>query len=318
MRIDLKKAEQIILDGGILAIPTETVYGLAADAFNPEAIRSSFYQKGRPADNPLIVHISDLRQLDTLIVNPPPELSKLANHFWPGPLSLVCQKHPSVPDVATGGLDTVAVRMPDHPLTLELISGCGPLTAPSANKSGRPSPTKAQHVEDDFGKNFPVLDGGECGIGLESTVLDLTNDPFTILRPGAVSKQDLEELLGNEINSLIHSANKEKPASPGIKYTHYKPDADVSWIEKPPVHPHSNTLYLIHSLQNVDQNKAQSHLNVISFSGDFKKMAKQLYDLFRYADHQNYTQIAIEKMPGPSTDELIQPLINRISKAIQS
>lgn len=316
MKVDLKKAVEIIQSGGIVAIPTETVYGLAADAFNIEAVRKTFHQKGRPADNPLIVHISDTGQLDKLIVQPPAVLKKLTIQFWPGPLTLILRKHSSVPDIVSGGLDTVAVRIPDHPLTLELITRCGPLTAPSANKSGRPSPTKPEHVEDDFGKGFPVIDGGECEIGLESTVLDLSSRPFTIFRPGAVSKRALEECLGEEINTVTELPRKNKPLSPGVKYTHYKPKATVYWIDKPPVKPGSDTLYLIHSHHEM-QDTILHHKNIFSFSGNFQLMAKRLYDLFRYADHQNYAQIAIEKLPDQSETDLIPPLFNRISKAVK-
>ncbi|PWN07484.1 L-threonylcarbamoyladenylate synthase [Rhodohalobacter mucosus] len=316
MKIDPEQAVHIIQSGGIVAIPTETVYGLAADAFNTEAVRNTFLKKGRPADNPLIVHISDIGQLDKLIVQPPEALKKLTAQFWPGPLTLVLEKHPSVPDIVSGGLRTVAVRMPDHPITRKLINRCGPLTAPSANKSGRPSPTKADHVEDDFGKDFPVVDGGDCEIGLESTVIDLSSHPFTILRPGAVSKRALEECLDQKIISETELPHTDKPASPGVKYTHYKPQATVYWIESLPLHPHDDTLYLIHSNPEL-KGLAQRHKNILSFSGNFQLLAKRLYDLFRYADHQNYAQIAIEKLPDPSENDIIPPLFNRISKAIR-
>jgi len=314
MKVDLEKAVKIIQSGDIVAIPTETVYGLAADAFNIEAVRKTFMQKGRPPDNPLIVHITDTGQLDQLIMNPPAELKKLSEHFWPGPLTLIFRKKASVPDIVSGGLDTVAVRMPDHPVTRELITRCGPLTAPSANKSGRPSPTRPDHVEDDFGKEFPVIDGGVCEIGLESTVLDLTAKPFAITRPGAVSKRELEECLGEEIAADSKVPSKSKPSSPGVKYTHYKPKATVYWIEKLPNPIQSDTLYLLHTTARIEGTSEHVE-NIISFSGDFQLFAKRLYDLFRYADHQGYAQIAIEELPDQSKSDLISPLYNRISKA---
>jgi L-threonylcarbamoyladenylate synthase len=311
MRITVQKAADLIRSGTPVAIPTETVYGLAADAFNIESVQKTFTLKGRPPDNPLIVHIADPDQLDKLAVRPPAELFKLAENFWPGPLTFVLEKHPAVPDIVTGGLSTVAVRMPDHPLALDLIRRCGPLTAPSANQSGRPSPTKAAHVEEDFGDTFPVIDGGECDIGLESTVLDLTTKPYTILRPGAVSAGMIENCMDQKINDSGRSSFKGTPKSPGVKYTHYKPKARVFWIEKLPSHPSPDTLYLLHS-----QIPDTSGHNIIFYSGNFQFMARQLYDRFRYADHQGYAQIAIEKLPGPEYNFLIPPLYNRISKAI--
>jgi L-threonylcarbamoyladenylate synthase len=314
MNVDLDKAEKILRNGGIVAIPTETVYGLAADAFNSEAVEKTFSQKGRPSDNPLIVHISDVSQLHSLAETPPSVLGKLAEKFWPGPLTLVLRKLSSVPDIVTGGLATVAVRMPDHPLTLKLISRCGPLTAPSANKSGRPSPTKASHVEDDFGKEFPVLNGGDCDIGLESTVLDLTSDPFTILRPGAIARRALMECIGEKINSIPDSTSIQKPVSPGIKYTHYKPDAAVFWIKKKPEHIQTDIFYILHS---PNSDKFAGNKNVVCFAGNYRELAKQLYDLFRTADHLGFSKIAVEMLPDPTEDDFITPLHNRISKATQ-
>jgi L-threonylcarbamoyladenylate synthase len=169
-----QKAVELIRAGDVVAIPTETVYGLAADAFNISAVKKTFEVKGRPPDNPLIVHISRTEQLDEIADEIPEDAFKLAETFWPGPLTLVLKKKPIVPDIVTGGLNTVAVRMPDHPLTRKLIEQTGPLTAPSANRSGRPSPTRPEHIREDFGSTVHILEGGSAKLGLESTVLDMS------------------------------------------------------------------------------------------------------------------------------------------------
>jgi L-threonylcarbamoyladenylate synthase len=309
MIVDLERAAELILQGEVVAMPTETVYGLAADAMNAEAVKKTFSLKNRPADNPLIVHISDMNQLNDLVRDIPPAARKLAETFWPGPLTLVLNKDNKVPDVVSGGLSTVAVRMPAHPLALELIQKTGPLTAPSANRSGKPSPTRVGHVIEDFGNQIPVLDGGECEIGLESTVLHLANNTWEILRPGAVSKKMLENVLGS---AVIENDDKDqqRPASPGIKYSHYKPNAKVIWIEKIPASPDLNTYYLVHSgLKNSNQQ------NVICYHNDFDRLARELYDQFRTADHLGYSQIAVEILPESDKSPVISPLIDRINRA---
>ncbi|HSL93209.1 MAG TPA: L-threonylcarbamoyladenylate synthase, partial [Bacillota bacterium] len=185
----MQTATGILMNGGVVAFPTETVYGLGACFDQPAAVRKIYLAKGRPPDNPLIAHISRLDQLDLLVAEWPPLAEKLANAFWPGPLTMVLPRRATVPDEVTAGLDTVAVRMPDHPLALALISAAGsPLVAPSANRSGRPSPTSAEHVVDDLGESIDaVLDGGECEVGLESTVIGFAPGRVIIFRPGAVT-----------------------------------------------------------------------------------------------------------------------------------
>ncbi len=305
----LNRYIKLLKRGDIVAFPTETVYGLGADAWNPSAIQKVFEQKGRPADNPLIVHISSVNMVADFAAEIPDEAQKLMDQFWPGPLTLIFKKKPDVLDILTGGLDTVALRWPKHPLSQELIAQAGPLVAPSANSSGKPSPTKPEHVTEDFGKHFPVIAAGETDIGLESTVLDLSQKPFQIYRPGAVSLEQIEEIIDTSVVMADEDPQKRSPKSPGTKYTHYSPEAKVLWMDG---HPQDkNTLYLLHSTEiNL---KAE---NIIHYSGDYRRMAHELYDRFRQADYDGYDAIAIEPFSDKHKNELIPALVNRIEKAL--
>lgn len=230
----IKEAAQWILADEIVAFSTETVYGLGANALSDKAVKKIFEAKGRPADNPLIVHISHIEQLHGIVDNIPSIAQKLMQAFWPGPLTLVLPKGKLVASTVTAGLDTVAVRMPAHPLALALIKACDrPLAAPSANRSGKPSPTQADHVLHDLkGRIVGVLDGGETGVGVESTVLDVTGEKPMILRPGGVSKRQLEQVIGEVLDDPGLKDQKEikfQPKSPGVKYQHYAPEADM-WL----------------------------------------------------------------------------------------
>lgn len=307
------KAAEIIRSGDIVAIPTETVYGLAADAFNIQAVLKTFEAKGRPADNPLIIHISNMEQLKTVAVNPSKSAFTLANAFWPGPLTLVLQKHKNVPDIVTGGLQTVAVRMPDHPLTLETIELSGPVTAPSANRSGSPSPTRAEHVKNDYRNSVPVLEGGISRIGIESTVLDLTGDDPVILRPGAITAEMIKNKTGISVSVLKISDIEAQAKSPGTRYTHYKPVATVEWINSESEKFDSDSYYIFHS-----DTSFQTAPNTFHYRGDFESMARDLYDHFRTADHLSYTHIKIEPLPDFNRSPLIPALMDRISKAMGS
>ncbi|MBE7025899.1 MAG: threonylcarbamoyl-AMP synthase [Ruminococcaceae bacterium] len=227
---ELLPAAAILQSGGICAFPTETVYGLGANAFDEAAVSKIFKAKGRPQDNPLIVHVADSVQLaDICIVTPLAE--KLIARFWGGPLTLILPKTDAVPRVVTAGLNTVAVRMPSHPVANALIRLTGlPIAAPSANLSGKPSPTRASHVVTDLdGRADCIIAGGDCEWGVESTVLDLTVTPPAILRPGAVTKEELAE----EIGEVIYGTGVGAPKSPGMKYTHYAPSAPVYIAEGP-------------------------------------------------------------------------------------
>ena len=231
----LQLAARLLTEGELVAFPTETVYGLGAHALDAEAVRGIFAAKGRPADNPLIVHIHDRCQLDGICeVN---DLAcRLMDAFWPGPLTIILPRKSAVPDVVTANLDTVAVRMPSHPVALALLKACNlPVAAPSANRSGKPSPTSARHVFDDMDGRIPlIIDGGESDVGLESTVISLVGEKPCILRPGGVTKAMLEEVIGEVslAGSILRPLEKgEKALSPGMMYKHYSPDGQVTLIE---------------------------------------------------------------------------------------
>ena len=230
----MKEAGNLLKAGALVAFPTETVYGLGANALDAEAAAKIYSAKGRPSDNPLIIHIADMDKLPMITKEIPEEAFKLAERFWPGPLTIVLKKSEAVPYGTTGGLDTVAVRMPSHPIALELIRhGGGYVAAPSANTSGRPSPTSAAHVAEDMDGIIPmILDGGAVGIGIESTIVDLTDEIPTILRPGFITKEMLEEAVGRvEIDKGLSADSKEAPKAPGMKYRHYAPKAELVIVE---------------------------------------------------------------------------------------
>lgn len=309
--LDLNKAVKLLSQGEILAFPTETVYGLGADAENPAAIQKIFEVKGRPADNPLIVHISSHEMVEQFARDVPDEAVKLMEKFWPGPLTLIFKKKSSVLDVITAGLETVALRWPRHPISQQVITMAGPLVAPSANSSGKPSPTKPEHVREDFGDDFPVIEAGETEIGLESTVLDVSQLPFIIYRPGAVSAEDIASVSGVNVETNNEQTNNNSPKSPGTKYSHYTPEATVTWLNEDESMKAPNTLYLLH-IKNPDFNTD----NVVSYKSNYGQMARELYDRFRQADHMGYSHVKIEPFTIVELREpLVQALQNRISKA---
>lgn len=229
---DIQKAGELLRQGKLVAIPTETVYGLAADALNGPAVARIFQAKGRPQDNPLIVHIADLAQIKPLVTEFPASAKKLAEAFWPGPLTMILPKSDRIPIETSGGLDTVGIRFPSHPVASAVIRAAGtPLAAPSANLSGSPSPTTAYHVEKDLsGRIEAILDGGPCTVGVESTVITLAEETPRILRPGGITWEQLQSVLGQvEVDyAVLHQLEKgKKAASPGMKYKHYAPKARV-------------------------------------------------------------------------------------------
>lgn len=228
---ELEEAARIVREGGLVSFPTETVYGLGANGLVPEAARSIYEAKGRPSDNPLILHIAELGQLDGIVSRVPDIAKKLADVFWPGPLTMIFEKAACVPYDTTGGLDTVAVRMPAHEGALAFLKAASvPVAAPSANVSGRPSPTRAEHVKEDLdGRIDMVIDGGRVGIGLESTIVDLTGEVPVILRPGAITRQMLSDVVGEVVTdpALMSAAPHAKPKAPGMKYRHYAPQAKM-------------------------------------------------------------------------------------------
>ncbi|MEH7481960.1 L-threonylcarbamoyladenylate synthase [Neobacillus drentensis] len=226
-------AANFLRDNEVVALPTETVYGLGGNAESDVAVGKIFAAKGRPSDNPLIIHIAEKKQLSTFVTEVPDKAEVLMDAFWPGPLTIIFKKKEGVlAETATAGLSTVAVRMPDHPVALALLKSCGlPIAAPSANSSGKPSPTKAQHVMDDLnGKIAGVIDGGATGIGVESTVIDCTEAIPVILRPGGVTKEQLEAVLGEVRVDAALTDEAARPKAPGMKYQHYAPNAPLIMV----------------------------------------------------------------------------------------
>ena len=228
---DMEEAGELIKAGELVAFPTETVYGLGGNGLLPDAAKKIYAAKGRPSDNPLILHVCDMQMVESLVKEIPDNARRAMEHFWPGPMTVILQKADQVPDCVTGGLDTVAIRMPDHPVALELIRRSGvPIAAPSANTSGRPSPTKAEHVMEDLHGKIPmILDGGAVMVGVESTIIDFTEIVPVILRPGWITKESMEEFLGCEVlmNTSLKASDHGIPRAPGMKYKHYAPKAEM-------------------------------------------------------------------------------------------
>lgn len=310
----LLKAKDYLTDNNIVAFPTETVYGLGANGLSEEAVAKIFEAKGRPQDNPLILHISSLEMLkDLAICND--DVFKLAKKFWPGPLTLVLPKKENVPLAVTAGLETVAIRMPSHPIALKLIELCNfPLAAPSANRSGRPSPTSARMVYHDLRTLIPlILDGGACDIGLESTVLDLSSPTPKILRPGQISPQQIQPFLAN-LADYQGLPKSKRPSAPGMKYKHYKPNVkiillkDLNKIEDLLTKEDSLKPAFI-GLNNPKSKNDSLKKLIFQNPGD---LAKNLYSLFFKLEQSLFDLIIIEDIQDK---EIGLALMNRILKA---
>jgi len=269
-------AREIILKGGVVAFPTETVYGLGADALNPSAVQKIFEAKGRPADNPLIVHVGDVKAIYEIADEIPPDAEKVINAFMPGPLTVVLKKNPRVPDIVTAGLGTVAVRMPASKEAQAFLKTVGvPVAAPSANASTRPSPTRWQHVVDDLDGKIPlVLKGSDCEIGIESTVLDFSREEITILRPGAVTPSQIGEVLGKPVK--VAEKFDGNMNSPGIRYKHYAPDCEV-WLNTD-----GDTEKIKRKQSELTANGKKTE--VLTFGADDKESAKRIFALLRDAE----------------------------------
>lgn len=322
----IRQAGEKIRRGGLVAFPTETVYGLGADALQATAASSIYLAKGRPSDNPLIVHIAAWEAMEHIALELPDTAKKLADAFWPGPLTMIVKKAACVPDETTGGLDTAAVRMPDHPVALALIEEAGGyIAAPSANTSGRPSPTTAQHVKEDlWGKIDIILDGGPVGIGLESTIVDLSSDIPTILRPGAITPVMLEPIIGNVQmdKGLISEDSKEKPKAPGMKYRHYAPKAPLIVVEglQKAVSAEINRQVLQYEEAQVGiicskETAVQYPYGIVKSIGSTKDeadIARNLYGILREFDMLDVACIYSESFETPV---LGQAIMNRLLKA---
>ena len=319
---DIDTAANIIKHGGLVAMPTETVYGLAADATDKEAVRKIYSAKGRPSDNPLIVHVSSIDEIPPLVTDFSEKARKLAQAFFPGPLTLVMPRSDKIPREISGGLDTVAIRMPSNPIARELIKKSGvPLAAPSANLSGSPSPTTAQHVIDDLkGRIDAIIDGGASDVGLESTVLTLATDTPRLLRPGGVTPEQIEAVIGKiDIDPAVINPLKEgeKVHSPGMKYKHYSPKANVTLIrgsdESYYNHVNSNKLGDTVALC-YDEDLTHIEIPVIAYGkrDDYSAQAKRLFDALRQADAHGYKTV-LARCPG--MDGVGLAVFNRLIRA---
>ncbi len=305
----VETAARILKDGGLVGIPTETVYGLAANALNGAAAAKIFTAKGRPMDNPLIVHISEFDQIHRLVREIPDSAKALAERFWPGPMTMVLPKSDLIPNEVSAGLDTVGIRFPSHPVARALITAAGlPLAAPSGNLSGRPSPTTAEHMMHDMaGRIDAVLDGGPCGVGVESTVLTLAENPPRLLRPGGVTLEQLRSVLGTvEMDAAVLNPLQEgvRAASPGMKYKHYSPKANVIILEgsfeayKTYVNRHTTegTVALCY-----DGEGAQLNVPAVCYGGksDGAQLARELFDALRKLDEIN-AKTVYARCPEPN------------------
>lgn len=325
----MQEAGDLIAAGELVAFPTETVYGLGGDALHPDAAKKIYEAKGRPSDNPLIIHIAEVSDLERVAKEVPEQAKKLADAFWPGPLTMVVWKKDEVPFATTGGLNTVAVRMPNHPVALELIRKSGKLiAAPSANTSGRPSPTEASHVMEDLeGRIAMVLDGGPVGIGIESTIIDLTEETPMVLRPGYITPEMLSEVLGEEViidPGIIAADDTTKPKAPGMKYKHYAPKADMVIVdgEKEAVVKKISSLIQEARTQGkkvaviaTDETKSDYCADVVLSIGTREEedsIAKHMYKILRDCDKLDVDVIYSESFKTP---RIGQAIMNRLLKA---
>ena len=326
----IRRAGDILKRGGLVAFPTETVYGLGGDALNREAARKIYAAKGRPSNNPLIVHIADMEHLEAIATEIPEKARKLASVWWPGPLTMIFNKKDIVPDATSGGLSTVAVRMPNHPIALELIRAAGGyIAAPSANTSGRPSPTIAEHVREDLdGKIDMILDGGEVRIGLESTIVDFTDEIPMMLRPGYINMEKLEEILGEVlIDPAILDENASeniRPKAPGMMYRHYAPKAQLTIVEGGETEVVDRILALaeqacregksvgiIAADETAESYKGYDVKNIGSRETD-KEIARRLFRVLREFDDEGTDVILSESFETP---RMGQAIMNRLLKA---
>lgn len=327
--LQMQEAGDCIAAGELVAFPTETVYGLGGDALHPDAAKKIYEAKGRPSDNPLIVHIAETEDLERVAKEVPPQAKKLAEAFWPGPLTMIVWKKEEVPYATTGGLETVAVRMPNHPVALELIRRSGKLiAAPSANTSGRPSPTEASHVMEDLdGRIAMVLDGGAVGIGIESTIVDLTEPTPMILRPGYITPEMLSEVLGEPViidPGIIAADDMTKPKAPGMKYKHYAPKADMIIVDgevsavvdkinmlTQEAHQQKKKVAVIAAEETKTVYEADVVLS-IGKRDDEESIAKHMYKILRECDELDVEIIYSESFKTP---RIGQAIMNRLLKA---
>ena len=321
--LDVQRAAQLLRDGGLVGIPTETVYGLGANGLNPEAVARIFQAKGRPQDNPLILHIPSAEHLERYCEEIPDSAYALARTYWPGPLTMILRRKPIVPDVVTAGLDTVGMRCPSHPLCRAILEAADvPVAAPSGNTSGRPSPTAAAHMWEDMnGKIDAIVDGGPCSVGVESTIVDLTERTPRLLRPGGITLEQLQAVLGAvEVDPAVTRlmGAGERPRAPGMKYRHYAPRAPVTVVAGDPAR----------SAAYIQKNAAPGdgiicfdefvplfgarYIQRLGPAADKGEQARHIFDALRAFDHTP-AQAIWAQCPDPSGLGLA--IANRLNKA---
>lgn len=324
----MEAAGRIIREGGLVAFPTETVYGLGGDALNPDSSAKIYEAKGRPSDNPLIVHIADMESLNDIVSYIPETAKKLTETFWPGPLTIVFPKSDAVPLKTTGGLDTVAVRMPVHEVAREFIRAAGGyVAAPSANRSGRPSPTLAKYVREDMeGVIDMIIDSGDVEIGLESTIVDVTSNIPVILRPGFITKEMLEDVLGEvaEDATMMRADSGQAPKAPGMKYKHYAPKGELFIVKGEPqkVTTYINEEVKKHQINakktgviGTDETRKLYKADVVKSAGrrdEQNAVASNLYRILREFDDESVEIMYSESFDG---NGLSQAIMNRLLKA---
>ncbi|MDR7129268.1 L-threonylcarbamoyladenylate synthase [Algoriphagus sp. 4150] len=310
---DIMQAKRVLEAGHLVAIPTETVYGLAGNALDPVAVASIFETKNRPSFDPLIIHVSSLLEAENYVNDIPAPLRKLADQFWPGPLTLLLPRKNVIPDIVTSGLDRVAVRVPDHPLTLELLAQVDfPLAAPSANPFGYISPTSPQHVDAQLGKKISyILDGGACKVGLESTIVGMEADEIIVYRLGGLDIADIERIVG-KVSVKSHSSSN--PQAPGLMESHYapvKPFIIGDLDELISVYQSNGIDFAVLSLERLFQSVPSENQITLSTGGDLKEAATRLFAAMRTLDESSATVILAELMPETGLGRAINDRLKR-------
>ena len=317
----IKFGAELLRKGELVAFPTETVYGLGADARREDAVKKIFEAKGRPQDNPLIVHISIDYNLESLLYSRPSTLAmKLIDSFWPGPMTLIFKKNNIIPDITTAGHATVALRMPSLPVAQALIMAAGiPIAAPSANSSGYPSPTRAIHVYNDLNKRIPyIIDAGSSQVGVESTVIDISGEEPLILRPGGITREEIKKRSGLELDTKIKLNEGEAPLAPGMKYRHYSPDTklkiiDINDKDSYQEYYHKNAVIVLTD-ESANKILNEDNLKIVKMGSiyNMKQIAHNIFDILRRLDKVDIDIILVEKLPEKGLGEAI---MNRLHKA---
>jgi L-threonylcarbamoyladenylate synthase len=308
---NILRARQILQQEDLVAIPTETVYGLAGNAFSEDAVVKIFDVKNRPSFDPLIVHVASLKQVEEIVVHIPEDAARLAEAFWPGPLTILLEKRNVIPDIVTSGLSTVAVRIPNHPLTIELLRSLSfPLAAPSANPFGYVSPTSVKHVDDQLGQKIPyILDGGDCPVGIESTIIGFKEDPPEIYRLGGITVEEIETIIGQVV---VRKHSSSRPSAPGSFESHYAPGKkvlldDISSLESSVDLSKAGLIRFKSSYPGVPTERQV----ILSESGNLKEAAKNLFSALRTLDKMEIQDVIAELVPEVGLGRAINDRLRR-------